>query len=41
MPANELEIGCESEEPVLIQGIIDAFFYEKIEKGDEEIVVVD
>lgn len=41
MPANELEIGCESEEPVLIQGIIDAFFYEKNEKGEEEIVVVD
>ncbi len=36
MPARELELGYESEEPILIQGIIDAYFYE----GDE-IVVVD
>ena len=41
MPASELELGLTSEEPILIQGIIDAFFYEKNEKGEEEIVVVD
>ena len=41
MPARELEIGCESDEPVLIQGIIDAWFYEKSENGENEIVVVD
>lgn len=41
MPARELEIGCGSDEPVLIQGIIDAWFYEKNEKGENEIVVVD
>ena len=41
MPARELEIGCESDEPVLIQGIIDAWFYEKNEHGENEIVVVD
>lgn len=41
MPARELEIGCESDEPVLIQGIIDAWFYEKNENGENEIVVVD
>lgn len=36
MPAREIDPTCTSEEPVLIQGIIDAYFYE----GDE-IVVVD
>lgn len=41
MPARELEIGCGSDEPVLIQGIIDAWFYEKNENGENEIVVVD
>ena len=41
MAARELEIGCESDEPVLIQGIIDAWFYEKNEHGENEIVVVD
>ena len=41
MPARELELGCESEEPVLIQGIIDVYFYETNENGEEEIVVVD
>ena len=41
MPANELDIGCKSAEPVLIQGIIDAYFYEKNEAGEDEIVVVD
>ena len=38
MPANELDIGCKSAEPVLIQGIIDAYFYEKNEAGEDEIV---
>jgi len=33
LPARELEIGCGSDEPVLIQGIIDAWFYEKNENG--------
>ncbi len=41
MPARELGIDCESDEPVLIQGIIDAWFYEKNEQGENEIVVVD
>ena len=41
LPARELEIGCGSDEPVLIQGIIDAWFYEKNENGENEIVVVD
>ena len=41
LPARELEIGCGSDEPVLIQGIIDAYFYEKNENGENEIVVVD
>ena len=41
MAARELEIGCESDEPVLIQGIIDAWFYEKNENWENEIVVVD
>ncbi len=41
MPARKLEIGCESDEPILIQGIIDAYFYEKNENGENEIVVVD
>ncbi len=41
LPARELEIGCDSGEPVLVQGIIDAYFYEKNEKGEDEIVVVD
>ena len=41
LPARELEMGCDSDEPVLIQGIIDAYFYEKNENGENEIVVVD
>lgn len=41
MPARELEIDCGSDEPVLIQGIIDAWFYEKDGNGENEIVVVD
>ena len=41
MPANELDMGCASREPVLVQGIIDAYFYEKNEAGEEEIIVVD
>ncbi len=41
LPARELWIGCKSEEPVLIQGIIDAYFYEKNENGEDEIVIVD
>ena len=41
LPARELEIGCGSDEPVLIQGIIDAWFYEENEHGENEIVVVD
>lgn len=41
MPARELEIDCGSNEPVLIQGIIDAWFYEKDGNGENEIVVVD
>ena len=41
LPARELEMGCDSGEPVLIQGIIDAYFYEKNENGENEIVVVD
>ena len=41
LPARELEMGCGSDEPVLIQGIIDAYFYEKNENGENEIVVVD
>lgn len=41
MAARELEIGCGSDEPVLIQGIIDAWFYEENEHGENEIVVVD
>ncbi len=36
VPACSLELGYTSEEPVLVQGIIDAWFYE-----DGEIVVVD
>lgn len=41
MPASKLEMGCESAEPVLIQGIIDAYFYEKNADGENEIVIVD
>ena len=41
LPARELEMGCDSGESVLIQGIIDAYFYEKNENGENEIVVVD
>ena len=41
LPARDLEMGCDSGEPVLIQGIIDAWFYEENEHGENEIVVVD
>ena len=41
LPARELELGCESEEPILVQGIIDAYFYETNESGEDEIVIVD
>ena len=36
LPACELDLGYKSSEPVLIQGIIDAYFYE-----EDGIVVVD
>ncbi len=41
LPARELELGLESDEPILIQGIIDVWFYEKKENGENEIVIVD
>ena len=41
LPASELELGLESDEPILIQGIIDVWFYEKKENGENEIVIVD
>lgn len=41
IPANELYPERKSTEPVLVQGIIDAYFYEENESGGREIVIVD
>lgn len=41
IPAKEIYKEQESEEMILVQGIIDAFFYTENEKGEECIVLVD
>ncbi len=41
IPANELYPERKSREPILVQGIIDAYFYEENENGDREIVITD
>ena len=41
IPAKEIYSGQTSEEMVLVQGIIDAFFFAENEKGEECIVLVD